>query len=114
MSDPIDALTQIIQSYTGCGSDDRPRERCVVHDSDWPCIWLDAFVAEVQSWAETYLPKDVLDCEACRNGEHGRIDEETDACLCCGTRYITARRASDDSIVARWPVRVDGAPRRQS
>ena len=53
MSDPIDALTQIIQSHTGCGSDDRSRERCVIHDSDWPCIWLDAFVAEVQSWAES-------------------------------------------------------------
>lgn len=56
--DPIEALTEIIQSHTGCHSDDYPRERCVIHGTDWPCEQLGAFVAEVQSWAETYPPAD--------------------------------------------------------
>lgn len=68
-ADSVEALTEILQQHIGCYSDDRSRERCVVHGTDWPCEALSNLVDEVQSWAETYLPKDVLDCEACRNSE---------------------------------------------
>lgn len=86
----IEALTEILQQHIGCYSDDRARERCVVHGTDWPCEALSDLVSEVQSWAETY--SDVPVCEACRAGEHGLIDEVTKVCVCCGERQQPTRQ----------------------
>lgn len=102
-TDPIEALTEILQEHIGCYSDDRPRERCVAHGTDWPCEALSDLVSEVHSWAETYAEQ--------QQPQRCRDLEPMDLCSVCWTDHsggipfptrVTATYPDDADLAAMW------------